>query len=214
MSIASDAAPMGGASEASQHRKLSYRYRPSAPPPPWLPGMAPPVPGPVFSPAFNALLVLLVIGCGVLGVNLKTSIDAMRASSLGEDNEVLTKGQPGTQAWLRNVQQSKGLRPSLKPHEIEAAIDEEAAQFSGSRKKSKERGKERGKDRGKERSKERSKDRKARKGEEDSSDGYEMNEVAETEALRPKKASTHKSSSKPSGGSGRSKPKARGGLDD
>ena len=27
--------------------------------PPWAPGMAPPVPGPVFSQAFNALLVLL-----------------------------------------------------------------------------------------------------------------------------------------------------------
>eukprot|EP00966_Prymnesium_polylepis_P055626 1286554-Prymnesium_polylepis.1 len=128
------AAVAEGATTSHPERLLAYRMRPAAPPPPWMPGMAPPVPGPVFSKAFNALLVLLVVGCGVLCVQLKTSLDAMKASALGEDNEVLTGGRAGTQAWLRQVQQSKGLAPSLKAHEI-AAIDEEAQTFGARKKK-------------------------------------------------------------------------------
>lgn len=56
--------------------------------PPWAPGAAPPVPGPVFSKAFNALLVLLVVGCIFLGLNLRDALQKMRASDIGTDNEV------------------------------------------------------------------------------------------------------------------------------
>jgi hypothetical protein len=48
----------------------------------------PPVPGPVFSPAFNALLVLLAIGCIFLGVNLRDAVQKMQSSDIGTNNEV------------------------------------------------------------------------------------------------------------------------------
>ena len=43
--------------------------------PPWQPGMAPPVPGPVFSKAFNALLVLLGMITAKISANPRTSLE-------------------------------------------------------------------------------------------------------------------------------------------
>uniref|UniRef100_A0A7S2HBV8 Uncharacterized protein n=1 Tax=Haptolina brevifila TaxID=156173 RepID=A0A7S2HBV8_9EUKA len=76
--------------------------------PPWSPGAAPPVPGPVFSSAFKALLVLLMIGCIGLGINLRDAIVKMRASDIGTDNELLTRGGAGNAAWLASIQKSGG----------------------------------------------------------------------------------------------------------
>ena len=75
----------------------------------------PPVPGPVFSKAFNALLVLLVIGCVLLGLNLRDSINRMYASEIGEDNEMLTRGGPGNAKWLESIQKTKGVCKGLAP---------------------------------------------------------------------------------------------------
>ncbi|KAL1495446.1 hypothetical protein AB1Y20_016814 [Prymnesium parvum] len=169
--------PMGAAAAHHPARELAHQW-PSAPPPPWMPGMAPPVPGPVFSPAFKALLVLLLIGCGVLGVNLKTSLDAMKASSLGSDNEVLTAGQPGCAAWLRDVQKSKGLRPSLAAAEV-SAVDEEAGR---PRRKKEGRGARRRE------GSERKQVKRASAMHSSDGEGCEMSDVPETEALRPKTA--------------------------
>lgn len=69
----------------------------------------PPVPGPVFSKAFNALLVLLVIGCVFLGLNLRDAVSKLYASDLGQDNEILTK-DPGNAQWLASIQKTKGMR--------------------------------------------------------------------------------------------------------
>ena len=76
-------------------RHLGYGRAPSPPPfwldrglPPFAPGAMPPVPGPVFSKAFNALLVLLVIGCVFLGLNLRDAVQKMYASDIGTNNEV------------------------------------------------------------------------------------------------------------------------------
>ena len=83
--------------------------------PPWAPGAAPPVPGPVFSQAFNALLVLLVVGCVLLGLNLRDSIQKLYASDIGTDNELLTSGNPGNAAWLASIQRSDGRRAGELP---------------------------------------------------------------------------------------------------
>ena len=76
--------------------------------PPWAPGAAPPVPGPVFSDAFKALLVLLVFGCIFLGVNLWDAVKKMQGSDIGTDNELLTRGDPGNSKWLKSIQGTKG----------------------------------------------------------------------------------------------------------
>jgi len=109
--------------------------------PPWQPGMAPPVPGPVFSKAFNALLVLLgmitakslralvqvsstsvadifpllfasylsaAIGCVLLGINLRDTLNQFYASDLGTDNELLTSAIPGNGHWLKGIQKTNG----------------------------------------------------------------------------------------------------------
>lgn len=79
--------------------------------PPYMPGMAPPVPGPVFSPAFNALLVLLALGCVVAGVDMRDRIAKIRAGAdgIGEENDIHTRGNPGHAAWLKGIQKTKGL---------------------------------------------------------------------------------------------------------
>ena len=85
--------------------------RAPAPPfnlPPWQPGMAPPVPGPVFSQAFNALLVLCAVGCVLLGLNLRDTVKKIYDSDLGLDNEVLTRGTPGNADWLKSIQKTEG----------------------------------------------------------------------------------------------------------
>ena len=94
----------------------AYGRAPSPPPfwldrglPPFAPGAMPPVPGPVFSKAFNALLVLLVIGCLFLGLNLRDAVQKMQASDIGTNNEVLTTGA-GNAQWLASIQKSKGMR--------------------------------------------------------------------------------------------------------
>ena len=99
-----------------EHRQLGYGRAPSPPPfwldrglPPFAPGAMPPVPGPVFSKAFNALLVLLVIGCAFLGINLRDAVQKMYASDIGTNNEVLTTGA-GNAAWLASIQKSNGRR--------------------------------------------------------------------------------------------------------
>jgi hypothetical protein len=103
--------------------------------PPWAPGAAPPVPGPVFSDAFKALLVLCgepflhaqrtilalpqpdkpsldlcdaVFGCVFLCLNLRESVKKLYESDIGTDNELLTRGDPGNAAWLKSVQRSHG----------------------------------------------------------------------------------------------------------
>uniref|UniRef100_A0A7S0JJ12 Uncharacterized protein n=1 Tax=Calcidiscus leptoporus TaxID=127549 RepID=A0A7S0JJ12_9EUKA len=78
----------------------------SPPSPPWLPGRAPPVPGPVFSQAFIAMLVLFVAGMVVLCTQLYFKIKAMHASEIGEDTEMLTAGHDKN--WMRSVQASRG----------------------------------------------------------------------------------------------------------
>ena len=85
--------------------------RAPAPPhnlPPWSPGAAPPVPGPVFSKAFNALLVLMAIGCVFLGMNLRDAVQRMQQSDIGEDNELLTRGGAGNAQWLAGIQKTQG----------------------------------------------------------------------------------------------------------
>ena len=77
--------------------------------PPFAPGAMPPVPGPVFSKAFNALLVLLVLGCIFLGLNLRDAINKMQESDIGLDNEILTK-DAGNAKWLASIQKSQGRR--------------------------------------------------------------------------------------------------------
>ena len=77
--------------------------------PPWSPGAAPPIPGPVFSPAFKALLVLMVFGGGYVFYTVRSHIQKMReAGELGDDNAVLTSATPGAAEWMRSVQQSRG----------------------------------------------------------------------------------------------------------
>ena len=83
--------------------------------PPWSPGAAPPVPGPVFSSAFNALLVLLALGCIALGINLRDALKKMYASDIGTDNELLTSGGVGNAEWLASVQRSGGRRAGELP---------------------------------------------------------------------------------------------------
>ena len=78
--------------------------------PPWSPGMAPPIPGPVFSQAFFALLVLMGGGCCVLCYQLYDKLGAAMGSKIGEDNEILVggRGAEGGADWLRGVQASRG----------------------------------------------------------------------------------------------------------
>ena len=78
--------------------------------PPWSPGMAPPIPGPVFSQAFIALLVLMGGGCCVLCYQLYDKLGAAMGSKIGEDNEILVggRGAEGGADWLRGVQASRG----------------------------------------------------------------------------------------------------------
>ena len=106
------------AEDSSSHRSL-YSHAPSPPPwynyknlPPFAPGAMPPVPGPVFSKAFNALLVLLVIGCVFLGMNLRDAVMKMQASDIGTNNEVRAHAQRCTFA-LQLVAQG-GVRPRQK----------------------------------------------------------------------------------------------------
>ena len=119
----------------------------------------PPVPGPVFSKAFNALLVLLVLGCAFLAINLRDAIQKANASDIGTDNEVLTTGA-GNAAWLKSIQKSQGRhtghhcaggaaapkpKPKAKKGRASAVDDEEAqeletfvkAKGSGSKKQGK-----------------------------------------------------------------------------
>ena len=126
-----------GAATSREQQQLQRRqaYVASPPPyfaintPPWAPGAMPPVPGPVFSKAFNALLVLLVIGCVLLGLNLRDSINRMYASEIGEDNEMLTRGGPGNAKWLESIQKTKGVCKGLAP-----AIDMPTPRGAGSKK--------------------------------------------------------------------------------
>ena len=78
--------------------------------PPWSPGMAPPIPGPVFSPAFNALLVLMAAGSLYLAYTLYWQCKKIHEGGIGEDNEMLTAVEPGSADWLRSVQISRGTR--------------------------------------------------------------------------------------------------------
>ena len=61
----------------------------------------PPVPGPVFSKAFNALLVLLVIGCVFLGMNLRDAVMKMQASDIGTNNEVRAHAHSPTAIFIK-----------------------------------------------------------------------------------------------------------------
>lgn len=75
----------------------------------------PPVPGPVFSKAFNALIVMMIIGCGLLCLNLRDTLQRMKESEIGEDNEVLTRGNAGNAKWLESIQKTKGRAKGLAP---------------------------------------------------------------------------------------------------
>ena len=70
--------------------------------------MAPPIPGPVFSPAFQALLVLMAIGSLYLAYTLHTQCKKINEGGIGEDNAMLTAVEPGSADWLRNIQISRG----------------------------------------------------------------------------------------------------------
>ena len=76
--------------------------------PPWSPGMAPPIPGPVFSPAFNALRVLMAAGSLYLAWTLYWQCKKIHEGGIGEDNVMLTAAEPGSADWLRSVQISRG----------------------------------------------------------------------------------------------------------
>ena len=94
-----------------QTARMARGQQAPAPPhnlPPWAPGAMPPVPGPVFSKAFNALLVLMVFGCIFLYFNLRESIKKLYASDIGEDNELLTRGGAGNAQWLAGIQKTQG----------------------------------------------------------------------------------------------------------
>ena len=96
----------------------------SAPPPyglpPWSPGMAPPVPGPVFSPAFKALLVLMVGGGAYFAYTLYINVKKIREGEggIGGDNAMLTAANPGGADWMRSIQVSRG-RTAGKAHAVD-----------------------------------------------------------------------------------------------
>jgi len=75
--------------------------------PPWAPGAAPPVPGPVFSRAFQALILLMLLGCVFLCLNLRDQLRRLHDSDIGEDNELLTRAS-GTAQWLKGIQRTDG----------------------------------------------------------------------------------------------------------
>ena len=70
--------------------------------------MAPPIPGPVFSPVFNALLVLMAAGSLYLAWTLYWQCKKIHEGGIGEDNVMLTAAEPGSADWLRSVQISRG----------------------------------------------------------------------------------------------------------
>ena len=86
--------------------------------PPWSPGMAPPIPGPVFSPAFNALLVLMAAGSVYLAWTLYWQCKKIHEGGIGEDNVMLTAAEPGSADWLRNIQISKGTMACYRVQEV------------------------------------------------------------------------------------------------
>ena len=117
--------------------------------PPWSPGMAPPIPGPVFSQAFIALLVLMGGGCCVLCYQLYDKLGAAMGSKIGEDNEILVggRGTEGGADWLRGVQASRGRVAVRLPESGLRAGDARArgsggggASAGGAKKKSKKAG--------------------------------------------------------------------------
>ena len=117
--------------------------------PPWSPGMAPPIPGPVFSQAFIALLVLMGGGCCVLCYQLYDKLGAAMGSKIGEDNEILVggRGAEGGADWLRGVQASRGRVAVRLPESGLRAGDARArgsggggATAGGAKKKSKKAG--------------------------------------------------------------------------
>ena len=117
--------------------------------PPWSPGMAPPIPGPVFSQAFIALLVLMGGGCCVLCYQLYDKLGAAMGSKIGEDNEILVggRGAEGGADWLRGVQASRGRVAVRLPESGLRAGDARArgsggggASAGGAKKKSKKAG--------------------------------------------------------------------------
>ena len=79
---------------------------PSPPLPPWPPGMAPPVAGPVFSQAFVALLFVMAAGCSLLCGQLFFKVRAILAEDVGEDSRMLTAAHDGN--WLKSIQKSRG----------------------------------------------------------------------------------------------------------
>ena len=117
--------------------------------PPWSPGRAPPIPGPVFSQAFIALLVLMGGGCFVLCYQLYDKLGAAMGSKIGEDNEILVggRGAEGGADWLRGVQASRGRVAVRLPESGLRAGDARArgsggggASAGGAKKKSKKAG--------------------------------------------------------------------------
>ena len=70
--------------------------------------MAPPIPGPVFSPAFKALLVLMAFGLVYLAYTLHAHIKKIREEGIGQDNAILTAAEPGSADWMRSIQISRG----------------------------------------------------------------------------------------------------------
>ena len=111
--------------------------------------MAPPIPGPVFSQAFIALLVLMGGGCCVLCYQLYDKLGAAMGSKIGEDNEILVggRGAEGGADWLRGVQASRGRVAVRLPESGLRAGDARArgsggggASAGGAKKKSKKAG--------------------------------------------------------------------------
>uniref|UniRef100_A0A7S4FAR5 Uncharacterized protein n=1 Tax=Chrysotila carterae TaxID=13221 RepID=A0A7S4FAR5_CHRCT len=112
---------------------------PSPPLPPWLPGKAPPIPGPVFSQAFVAMLGLVAVGTVVLCGQLFFKIRAMQASEFGEDTEMLTASHDPN--WLRSVAASRGRAVRRAP-QVEMATKSKAkpAKATGKSQKTKAKG--------------------------------------------------------------------------
>ena len=77
--------------------------------------MAPPIPGPVFSPAFKALLVLMAGGSLYLAYTLYWQCKKIHEGGIGEDNVMLTAAEPGSADWLRNIQISRSTAWSKWP---------------------------------------------------------------------------------------------------
>jgi hypothetical protein len=59
-------------------------------------------------PLLFASYLSAAIGCVLLGINLRDTLNQFYASDLGTDNELLTSAIPGNGHWLKGIQKTNG----------------------------------------------------------------------------------------------------------